>query len=257
MVVLISSREAESFGPRLHDAAALGFLSKRDLTGDDWPASLPERRRRVTCIVAVLAIVVGVVLRGVAYGRSDSWLRITDFVVGLVFIGCAVVAARRPDTASLLAATGVAWFVANFDDRLVYLHRGFVVRAMVRVHRVACRRRDRASCSHRRICSRGRHRFVEHSVVRCPALVRSRWACSSSRAAARWTCCLPGERKTALVAAVVFSSAVVANAILRAVAHDHSASTPMLVLNEVALCAVAMLLAAGVVAAEGQRCDGI
>ena len=34
MVVLISSREAESFGRRLHDAAALGFLSKRDLTGD-------------------------------------------------------------------------------------------------------------------------------------------------------------------------------------------------------------------------------
>lgn len=32
-VVLVSSREADDFGPRLHTAAAVGFLAKRDLSG--------------------------------------------------------------------------------------------------------------------------------------------------------------------------------------------------------------------------------
>jgi DNA-binding NarL/FixJ family response regulator len=33
-VVLISSRDADCFGPRLHNSAARGFLCKRDLSGE-------------------------------------------------------------------------------------------------------------------------------------------------------------------------------------------------------------------------------
>ena len=32
-VVLISSRDARAYGPRLHEAAARGFITKRELTG--------------------------------------------------------------------------------------------------------------------------------------------------------------------------------------------------------------------------------
>ena len=33
-VVLISSREASAYGPRLHASPAIGFIAKRDLSGD-------------------------------------------------------------------------------------------------------------------------------------------------------------------------------------------------------------------------------
>jgi DNA-binding NarL/FixJ family response regulator len=39
-VVLVSSREASDFGPRIHRAAARGFISKPDLTGDRLRALL-------------------------------------------------------------------------------------------------------------------------------------------------------------------------------------------------------------------------
>ena len=147
----------------------------------------------------------------------------------------------------------MAWFVANFDDRLVYLHRGFVVHAMVAYigwRAVAAIERVALIVGYAAVVVTGLWSIPLSAVLLSCGLVGLA-AHRVLRARGR----LRGERKTALVAAVVFSSAVVANAILRAVAHDHSASTPMLVLYEVALCAVAMLLAAGVVAPRAERCD--
>jgi signal transduction histidine kinase len=59
------------------------------------------------------------------WGDPGHWL--PDLAVGWALIACGLVGwARRPASFSgaLLAATGLAWFAANFSDQLLYLYRG-------------------------------------------------------------------------------------------------------------------------------------
>jgi signal transduction histidine kinase len=60
------------------------------------------------------------------WSEPDKWL--PDLAVGWTLIACGLVGwSRRPESrsGSLLAATGFAWFAANFaSDQALYLHRG-------------------------------------------------------------------------------------------------------------------------------------
>lgn len=63
------------------------------------------------------------------WSEPDDWL--PDLAVGWSLIACGLVAwSRRPESRSgaLMAATGFAWFAANFaSEQLLYLHRGPLV----------------------------------------------------------------------------------------------------------------------------------
>ena len=71
---------------------------------------------------------VGLAAEQVYFGWDDPAEWLPDLVTGWTLIACGLVGwARRPDSRSgpLLAATGFAWFAANFaSDELLYLHRG-------------------------------------------------------------------------------------------------------------------------------------
>ena len=61
---------------------------------------------------------VGIVAEWVSFGWSDPGDWLPDLAVGWTLIACGLVAwSRRPESRSgaLLAATGFAWFAANFD----------------------------------------------------------------------------------------------------------------------------------------------
>jgi signal transduction histidine kinase len=73
------------------------------------------------------AVAVGVAAEWVAFGWNDAGDWLPDLAVGWTFIACGLVAwSRRPEsrTGVLLTVTGFAWFVGNFAESLVYLHRG-------------------------------------------------------------------------------------------------------------------------------------
>jgi signal transduction histidine kinase len=67
-------------------------------------------------------------------GGDDRALTALDFVAGLALIGFGLVAwERRPAGATgwLLAASGFAWFLANFASWAVYLHRGPLIHLLL------------------------------------------------------------------------------------------------------------------------------
>jgi hypothetical protein len=76
-------------------------------------------------LVWLAALVFGLVAEAAAFqwDQPERWL--PDLIVGLTFIGCGLLAwSRHRGPAVMLAATGIAWFLANFADGLLYLHRG-------------------------------------------------------------------------------------------------------------------------------------
>jgi signal transduction histidine kinase len=80
-----------------------------------------------------------------APSSSDIRLAVLDFIVGLVLVGCGVIAWEcRPEswTGALLVATGFAWFLGTFElsgwpgfaafgSLFVTLHRGFLSHALL------------------------------------------------------------------------------------------------------------------------------
>jgi signal transduction histidine kinase len=86
--------------------------------------------RRLGLLVWPAAIGLGIAAESVAFSWDDPRRWLPDLIVGLAFIGCGFVAWQRRgrrDIGALLAATGVAWFLGNFDEALLYLHRGPLV----------------------------------------------------------------------------------------------------------------------------------
>jgi signal transduction histidine kinase len=66
------------------------------------------------------------------WSRPGDWL--PDLAVGWTLIACGLLAwSRRPASHSgaLMAATGFAWFVANFTDHALYLHRGPLIQLVL------------------------------------------------------------------------------------------------------------------------------
>jgi signal transduction histidine kinase len=213
-----------------------------------WRAFSAEQRPRLVWLAVMPAsLVIGIASE---HASSYNWhhprVAVPDLVVGLVFIGSAlVVIPRRAGTGTLLVGTGLAWFFANVDHQALYLHRGPLVHLIV-VY-VGWRAR------------RGVER-VSVAVGYVAAVVTPIWSndaaavvlavCLATVAVHRYASIsgrLRNERTTALVAAAVVSTAIVAAVVTTRTVPDRAAVEPMLLAYELALCAAAIILAAGVV----------
>ena len=73
-------------------------------------------------------VVLGIAAEWVSFGWSRPGDWVPDLVVGWTLIACGLLAwSRGPEnrwSGPLMAATGFAWFAANFSDQALYLHRG-------------------------------------------------------------------------------------------------------------------------------------
>jgi signal transduction histidine kinase len=72
----------------------------------------------------------GIAAEWVYFGWGDPGDWLPDIVVGWTLIACGLLAwSWRPESRSgaLMAATGIAWFAANFTSQALYLHRGPLV----------------------------------------------------------------------------------------------------------------------------------
>jgi signal transduction histidine kinase len=70
----------------------------------------------------------------VAFSWDEPRWWLPDLVVGLVFLGCGILAWQQRGAracAALLAATGVAWFLGSFTSSALYLHRGPLVHLLL------------------------------------------------------------------------------------------------------------------------------
>jgi signal transduction histidine kinase len=96
------------------------------------------KRRHVTvsrlavrpALLLPLALVVGLAAEWAAYGGDDPALAAGDLAVGLVLVGCGVVAWERRTwsrVGPLMALSGFTWLVGGFGAALLYLHRGPLV----------------------------------------------------------------------------------------------------------------------------------
>jgi hypothetical protein len=78
---------------------------------------------------------IGIGAEWVSFGWSEPGDWLPDLVVGWTLIACGLVGwSRRPESRSgaLMAATGFAWFAANFaSEQALYLHRGPLIHLVV------------------------------------------------------------------------------------------------------------------------------
>ena len=192
---------------------------------------------------------VGIAAEWVYFGWDDvaGWL--PDLATGWTLIACGLVGwARRPESRSgpLLAATGFAWFAANFaSDELLYLHRGPLIHLVL-------------SYPYGRLGSRLDR--VAVAVAYGAALVPAVWSsdiatfalCALFVLAAvhGYVRALGRERRTrrAAFGATAFVSAVlVGNAAARLAVPTAELTDATLLVYEAALCTLAVALLAGLV----------
>src|SRR5262245_16686600 len=90
--------------------------------------------RRIDLLIWPAAVALGVAAEAAAYSWDEPRYWLPDLVVGLTFIGCGLLAWERRGAGStgvLLAATGATWFLGNFGDGALYLHRGPLVQLLL------------------------------------------------------------------------------------------------------------------------------
>jgi signal transduction histidine kinase len=208
-----------------------------------WPAYWADRNRRLTALALIPAgLALGVAAESAAFDWDDPRQWVPDLIVGWTFVGAAVATVpRRPGTGWLLAATGFGWFLGNFASELQFVHRGPLVHVVV-VY-VGWRARTRIEVAAIGVgyvaalvapIWRNDVAAVVLSVL-LVAVAMHRWTMSTGRDRA--------DRRTALGAATVFSTAVVGYVIVHSAVPSGDAVELMLVVYEVALCAVAVMLA--------------
>ena len=86
--------------------------------------------RTVRLLLWPAAVAIGVAAEAAYFGLDQPGDWLPDVIVGWTLIACGLVAwSRHPEsrTGMLLAATGFAWFAANFSDQALYLYRGPLV----------------------------------------------------------------------------------------------------------------------------------
>lgn len=86
--------------------------------------------RLIGLLIWPAAIALGIAAEAAAFAWDEPRYWVPDLLVGVTFIGCGFLAWQRRragGAGSLLAATGVSWFLGGFSADLLYLHRGFVV----------------------------------------------------------------------------------------------------------------------------------
>ena len=79
-------------------------------------------------------VALGIAAEWVYFGWSDPGDWLPDIAVGWTLIACGLLAwSRRPESHSgaVMAATGFAWFAANFSSQALYLHRGPLVQLVL------------------------------------------------------------------------------------------------------------------------------
>ena len=208
-----------------------------------WLAFSPDRPWRGARLILVsIGLAVGLAAERAAYGWDDPRHWIPDLLVGLAYIGAAVVTLpRNQGTGWLLAATGLAWFAGNFDSALQYIHRGPLVHALVVF--VGWRVRTRSELmavvvGYAAALAAPIWRNELASVGLAVALVAvagRRWATGTGRARR--------DRRTAFAASAVLAGSVVAYVGVTGAVPSGDAVEPMLLVYQVALCVVAVILA--------------
>jgi signal transduction histidine kinase len=79
-------------------------------------------------------VALGLLAERAGFGWDDPGHWLPDLAVGWTFLACGLVAwSRRPEshTGLLMVATGMTWFLGNFDSHLLYLHRGPLVHCVL------------------------------------------------------------------------------------------------------------------------------
>jgi len=191
--------------------------------------------------------VIGVAAEWVYYDWDEwgDWL--PDLATGWTLIACGLVAwARRPESHSgpLLAATGFAWFAANFaSDQALYLHRGPLVQLVLSYPYGRLERRlDRFAVA------------IGYGAALVPAVWSSEVATFALSAlfimvaGHGYVRALGRERRTRLaaLAATAFVSAVMAGtAAARLAWPTPELADATLLVYEAALCALAVALLSG------------
>jgi signal transduction histidine kinase len=208
-----------------------------------WRAYWADRNRLPAALALIPAgLALGVAAERAAFDWDDPRHWVPDLIVGLTFVGVAVVTVpRRAGTGWLLAATGFGWFLGNFASDLQFIHRGPLVHVVV-VY-VGWRARTRIE-------------VAAIGVGYVAALVAPIWrndvaavvlsGCLVAVAAHRWTMSTGRERadrRAALGAATLFSIAVVGYVIVYSAVPSGDAVELMLLVYQVALCVVAVMLA--------------
>jgi signal transduction histidine kinase len=200
-----------------------------------------------------IGVAVGLLSERARYGWLDESFWIPDLVVGLVFIGCgAQWLVRRREAATLLAAVGFCWFLANFWSEVLFVYRG------VLVHLIVCYPGWRP-----------RSRLDLGVVVAGYCFSVGSWwgndALASAAAAlvvvvvARSVFVSAGHVRragvVALVAASIFAAGVIVASGLRVIAADSPSARAASWSFAAALCAVALVLAAGLPRRQGSIVD--
>jgi signal transduction histidine kinase len=198
---------------------------------------------------------IGIGAEWVSFGWSEPGDWLPDLVVGWTLIACGLVGwSRRPESRSgaLMAATGFAWFAANFaSEQALYLHRGPLIHLVV-------------SYPYGRLGGR-----VDRSVVAIAyvaALIPAVWRSEAATfmlaglvvtaAGHGYARAVGREQRTRLAAlqATAFVAAVLAStAAVRLASPTQEVTDATLLAYEAGLCALAIALLAGLVREPWER----
>jgi signal transduction histidine kinase len=195
------------------------------------------------------AAAIGIVAEWVYFGWGEPGDWLPDLAVGWILIACGLVGwSRRPESRSgaLMAATGFAWFAANFaGEHALYLHRGPLIHLVL-------------SYPYGRLVGR-----LERTVVATAylaAVVPAVWTSETATfALAGLIVVAAGDgylravgrqrraRLAALQAAVFLASVLAGTAAVRLAFPTQEATDATLLVYEVALCTLAIALLAALI----------
>ena len=222
---------------------------------------------RVTMWGAV-AVVVGLAAEWASDGFGDPATWVPDLITGWTMVGCGLVAwCRRPErrVGFLLTATGLAWFVGNFDSSQVavlawvaanglYLHRGPLVHVIVTYPAGAARSRlervavvaGYAAAVVERVWADERVAIVLGVALIVVAALRHARSVASERRA----------RLLALWVAVAVGSVIAGGAAVRLILFPSDVANDTSRLGyQIVLCAAALTLTAGVLSRSLERAE--
>src|SRR5918996_6590994 len=90
--------------------------------------------RRTALLLGAATLALGVAAEWYAYSGDEPRRWLPDLAVGLVLVGGGLAAweqSRERGAGALLAASGLAWFLGNFDASALYVHRGPLVHLLL------------------------------------------------------------------------------------------------------------------------------